>query len=195
MMGLNHTFRLRNVKTNAEVKSLVNAMRLKPYFDPEDRPTYPPDQLVDNEDELDPEELDTVQRRIVPEDAETGNNGKKQAEVRQKNQVEIRKDSTIRNGENMESKPKGQNKTENTSKGPQSQGKNKIESRIKGPQSQDKTRDTKVNKGSKKPVNSDIQKRNDRNVVENGKRLDKTKHTDRVGLNQSGKKIPICRLG
>ena len=35
MLGPNHTYRLRNCKTNAEVKSLVNAMRLKPYYDPE----------------------------------------------------------------------------------------------------------------------------------------------------------------
>ena len=213
MVDPNHTFRLQNVKTNAEIRSLVNAMRLKPYFDSEDRPTNPPEQLVDNEDELDPEELDTVQRILVPDDAETGDNGKKQAEVRQKNQVEIRKDSTIRNGEDMESAPKGQNKTENTSKGPQSQGKNKFESRSKGPRSQVKTRDTKVNKGSKKSINSDTQKRNGRNVVENddwqgkakqtvrvesdsnqlgrnlvenGKRLDRAKQTDRVDLKQSG---------
>ena len=34
MLGPNHTYRLRNVRTNLEVKSLVNAMRLKPYYDP-----------------------------------------------------------------------------------------------------------------------------------------------------------------
>ena len=63
MMGPNHTYRLRNVRTNLEVKSLVNALRLKPYYDPEDRPTNPPEQLVDNEDELDPEELDQPRRQ------------------------------------------------------------------------------------------------------------------------------------
>ena len=63
MMGPNHTYRLRNVRTNLEVKSLVNAMRLKPYYDPEDRPTNPPEQLADNEDELDPEELDQPRRQ------------------------------------------------------------------------------------------------------------------------------------
>ena len=63
MIGPNHTYRLRNVRTNLEVKSLVNAMRLKPYYDPKDRPTNPPEQLADNEDELDPEELDQPRRQ------------------------------------------------------------------------------------------------------------------------------------
>ena len=64
MLGPNHTYKLRNVRTNLEVKSLVNAMRLKPYFDPEDRPTNPPEQLADNEEELDPEELDQPRKQI-----------------------------------------------------------------------------------------------------------------------------------
>ena len=58
MIGPNHTFRLRNAQTNLEVKSLVNAVRLKPYFDPADRPTNPPENLADQDSELDPEEID-----------------------------------------------------------------------------------------------------------------------------------------
>ena len=58
MIGPNHTFRLRNAQTNLEVKSLVNAARLKPYFDPADRPTNPPEDLADHEAELDPEQID-----------------------------------------------------------------------------------------------------------------------------------------
>ena len=58
MLGPNYTYKLRHCATNKEVKSLVNAMRLKPYFDPEDRPTNPPDPLLDNEEQLDPEELE-----------------------------------------------------------------------------------------------------------------------------------------
>ena len=61
MLGPNHTYRLRNAKTNKEVRSLVNAMRLKPYYDPADRPTNPPEQLVGNEEELNPEELENNQ--------------------------------------------------------------------------------------------------------------------------------------
>ena len=57
MIGPNHTFRLRNAQTNLEVKSLVNAARLKPYYDPNDRPTNPPDNLPDPDAELDPEEI------------------------------------------------------------------------------------------------------------------------------------------
>ena len=58
MIGPNHTFRLRNAQTNLEVKSLVNAARLKPYFDPADRPTNPPEDLADHEAELDPEQIE-----------------------------------------------------------------------------------------------------------------------------------------
>ena len=71
MLGPNHTYKLRNVRTNLEVKSLVNAMRLKPYFDPEDRPTNPPEQLADNEDELDPEELDQPKKQGKADNTET----------------------------------------------------------------------------------------------------------------------------
>jgi len=56
-VGPNHTFKLRHCGTNKEVKSLVNARRLKPYFDPADRPTNPPPELEQNEEELDPQEL------------------------------------------------------------------------------------------------------------------------------------------
>ena len=68
MLGPNHTYRLRNCKTNAEVRSLVNAMRLKPYYDPEDRQTNPPEPLLDSQEELDPEELDQTQRNRNAED-------------------------------------------------------------------------------------------------------------------------------
>ena len=53
-------------------------MCLKPYFEPEERPTNPPEQLVNNNDETGPDKLDPVQKTIVSEDAEIGNNGKKQ---------------------------------------------------------------------------------------------------------------------
>ena len=62
MLGPHHTYKLRNVHTNLEVKSLVNAARLKPYYDPDDRPTNPPDDLPDHEAELDPEEI------IIPDE-------------------------------------------------------------------------------------------------------------------------------
>ena len=53
------------------MKSLVNAVRLKPYYDPEGRPTNPPDELQDNDDELDPEELENNQ---LNEEAEVNDN-------------------------------------------------------------------------------------------------------------------------
>lgn len=60
-----------NVRTNAEVRSLVNAMRLKSYYDPEDRPTNPPHPLLDSQEELDPEELDQNLRNIRNHDNES----------------------------------------------------------------------------------------------------------------------------
>lgn len=51
-----HTYNLRNCATNKEVKSLVNAQSLKPYHDPEERPTNIPNDMENNMD--DPYELD-----------------------------------------------------------------------------------------------------------------------------------------
>ena len=56
-LGPHHTFKVRNCATNKEVKSLVNGVRLKPYYDPENRPTNPPVGMEDIDEELDAEEL------------------------------------------------------------------------------------------------------------------------------------------
>ena len=56
-LGPHHTFKVRNCATNKEVKSLVNGVRLKPYYDPENRPTNPPVGMEDINEELDAEEL------------------------------------------------------------------------------------------------------------------------------------------
>jgi hypothetical protein len=50
IIGPNYIYRLRHAKANKEVKSLMNAMRLKPYFDPNDRLTNPPKELENRED-------------------------------------------------------------------------------------------------------------------------------------------------
>lgn len=68
MMGPNNTFKLRNAITNFEVKSLVHAMRLKPYYDPNNRPTNVPEELEGDEEQLDPEEFNFHDRRDQPED-------------------------------------------------------------------------------------------------------------------------------
>ena len=79
MKGSNHTYRLRNVKTNLEVKSLFNAMRLKPYYDPEDWPTNPPEQPTDKVDKLDSEELNKPRRQTGDKtDNEESKQGTKQ---------------------------------------------------------------------------------------------------------------------
>ena len=36
---------------------MVNAQRLKPYYDPNDRPTNLPEDFQNNEEEIDPEEI------------------------------------------------------------------------------------------------------------------------------------------
>ena len=69
MLGPNYTYKLHHCMTNKEVKSLVNAMRLKPYFDPEDKPTNPHDPLLDNEEQLDPEELEQNQNKDAENEA------------------------------------------------------------------------------------------------------------------------------
>ena len=84
MIGPNHTFRLRNAQTNLEVKSLVNTIRLKPYYDPNDRPTNPPDELPDPDAELDLEEivLPDIQpqnQNANPNPAQPGQSNKKKA--------------------------------------------------------------------------------------------------------------------
>ena len=70
-LGPNRTYRIRNCATNKEVKSLINGVRLKPYFDPEDRPTNPPADLIESEEELDGEEIPGdnvhVDRNVVHE--------------------------------------------------------------------------------------------------------------------------------
>ena len=87
LLGPNHTYRIRNCATNKEIKSLINGVRLKPYYDPEDRPTNLPDGLENMEEELDAEEIadetinaeeNVVHRQLVQnqaqEEANTGRN-------------------------------------------------------------------------------------------------------------------------
>ena len=50
-LGPHHTFKVRNCATNKEVKYLVNGARLKPYYDPENRPTHPPVGMEDIDEE------------------------------------------------------------------------------------------------------------------------------------------------
>ena len=73
-LGPHYTFKVRNCATNKEVKSLVNGVRLKPYYDPESRPTNPPVGMEDIDEELDAEELVNENldagRNINPDQAE-----------------------------------------------------------------------------------------------------------------------------
>ena len=65
MLGPNHTYKVRNCATNKEVKSLINGVRLKPYYDPENRPTNPPVGFENGEEELNAEEIaDQVPQQV-----------------------------------------------------------------------------------------------------------------------------------
>lgn len=88
MLGPNFTYRLRHSRTNKEVKSLVNAMRLKPYFDPSSRPTNPPAELAEDDSELDPEEVPDPQNHKDKQPANDSyhNNYKGQGSKQDKNQ-------------------------------------------------------------------------------------------------------------
>ncbi|CAC5378936.1 Retrovirus-related Pol polyprotein from transposon 297 [Mytilus coruscus] len=86
--GPHHTYKLRNCATNKEVKSLVNAQRLKQYHDPEERPTNIPNDMENNMDEHDPDELDDQPDLPIPQP----NN----------NNQQIQEDRTDRNNEQVD---------------------------------------------------------------------------------------------
>ena len=65
--GPNHTFKLRKCSDNKEIKSMINATRLKPYYDPADRPTNPPAEWEDFEEDLNAEELPQEQVNVPNE--------------------------------------------------------------------------------------------------------------------------------
>ena len=54
----NHTYKIRNCANNKEVKSLVSAHRLKPYYDPLTRPTNPPPKHANDNTQLDHDKVD-----------------------------------------------------------------------------------------------------------------------------------------
>lgn len=164
LIGPNHTYRLRNVRTNLEVKSLVNAMRLKPYYDPEDRPTNPPEQLADNEDELDPEELEQPQRQ-------TGSNADN-AEIRKQGKKPEGTNGTRNQNTEQNARPEGQNENRNTANG--NQGK----------------KQKSMPEGHKEPVSSEqgtrIQKKPTEKVVKKTSTAGNTAVKPRDGSQASG---------
>mgnify|MGYP003692106747 CR=1 FL=1 len=54
----NHTYKIRNCANNKEVKSLVSAHRLKPYYDPLTRPTNPSPAHANDNTQLDHDKVD-----------------------------------------------------------------------------------------------------------------------------------------
>jgi transposase InsO family protein len=53
----NHTYKLRKCSDNKLIRNVVHANRLKQFYDPETRPTNPPDMFRNDRRELNPEEL------------------------------------------------------------------------------------------------------------------------------------------
>ena len=56
-MGRKESNQTNKSSDNREVKSMINTTRLKPYFDPEDRPTNPPPEWEDFDQPLNQEEF------------------------------------------------------------------------------------------------------------------------------------------
>ena len=84
-------------------------MRLKPYYDPEDRPTHPPEQLADNEDELDPEELDQPRRQTQGKTDNTEDNRvRKQKVMEQKAIKMVIEDQSLKGRRNQRVQNKSQ---------------------------------------------------------------------------------------
>ena len=80
-LGPHNTYKLRRCGDNKEVKVLVNATRLKPYFDPNERPTNPPPGYEHLTQPLNAEHIpdDDVQPHNIPNtqpDIDTHSKGK-----------------------------------------------------------------------------------------------------------------------
>ena len=117
LLGPNHTYKVRNCATNKEVKSLINGVRLKPYYDPENRPTNPPVGFENMEEELNAEEIadqvpQQVENRVqlepnrAQDGAGTGNTREQQVEAQEeaktgknRNQVEKNVENRVQNRE------------------------------------------------------------------------------------------------
>ena len=117
MLGPNHTYKVRNCATNKEVKSMINGVRLKPYYDPEGRPTNPPAGFENMEEELNAEEIadqvpQQVENRVqleqnrAQEGTGTGNKREQQSQAQKgadtgtnRNQVQKNVENRVQNKE------------------------------------------------------------------------------------------------
>ena len=168
MLGPNHTYRLRHSKTNKEVKSLVNAMRLKPYYDPDSRPTNVPQELTDDETEYDPDEIvaNDQPTRPLPNEQEgtkpmKQKNKRKQGQQNQKN----RKQDEAKHPQSKNKRNQGQqnqnNRNQDRAKHPQEENKGqknqkeRNKDRAQNPQRTNK--DSEIN-------GQEIQKKKNKNI-------------------------------
>ena len=134
LLGPNHTYKVRNCATNKEVKSLINGVRLKPYYDPEDRPTNPPVGLENMEEELNAEEIaDQVPNQV-------------------ENEVQEQK---VRN-EAQEGVNTGRNNVENQAQGRANTGKTDVQPK-KAQRKQNSGKNSKTMKSSENVKKNDTQ--------------------------------------
>ena len=173
MLGPNHTYKLRNVRTNLEVKSLVNAMRLKPYFDPEDRPTNPPEQLADNEDELDPEELDQPKKQIQ---GKTDNAVTQQGVKQQDDNAERKQKTDRRSG------PERQKQTETVS--------SKQQHKMSVPERQNKESESTKGDETVKPTDGSKERKTKGKATNKGTQAKQNQPQNKLGSNRQNSAEP-----
>ena len=184
VVGPNHTYRLWNVRTNAEVRSLVNAMRLKPYYDPEDRPTNPPDPLLDNEDEFDPEELEQIIRNRNNTNGGNQNQNAENIEGRQRPETHEKKQKSVRTNEGN-TKPVQSKSKADTNKGNTKpvQSKSKVDSSTETKKINNQSGNaSKANRSSKNKVSDTAQNRS----VYKGKQTNKSQANKQAGNRNQG---------
>ena len=184
MLGPNYTYRLRNVRTNAEVRSLVNAMRLKPYYDLEDRPTNPPDPLLDNEDELDPEELELIQRNRNNTNGGNQNRNAENIEGRQRPETNEKKQKSVRTNEGNTKPVQSKSKTDTDEGNTRSvQSKSKVDSHTETKKiNKPSGNASKANGSSKDKVSDTGQNRS----VYKGKQTNKSQANKQAGNRNKG---------
>ena len=196
-LGPHHTFKVRNCAMNKEVKSLVNGVRLKPYYDPDNRPTNPPVGMEDINEELDAEELVNenldVGRNIDHDQAEPIQTRAKANTGRNiiRNQVrqEAKTDQNIQRDNQVQEEANTGRIVQN--KAHQQSGRN-TNNRVENQAQKKQNTDTKVeNQARKKPntgKSDDSRKQTQNSMVENVRKLVDRKNQEKSQTTCKGKK-------
>ena len=180
-LGPHHTFKVRNCATNKEVKSLVNGVRLKPYYDPDNRPTNPPVGMEDINEELDAEEL-------VNENLDVGRN----IDHDQAEPIQARADAnTGRNIVRNQVQEEANTSRRVQNKAQQQSGRN-TNNRVENQAQKKQNTDNKVeNQARKKPntgKSDDSRKQTQSSMVDNVRKLVDRKNQEKSQTTGKGKK-------